>query len=211
MKNRKYNELAEKLEGVYTVETLCERLKIKRRRAIYIVHKLRKIGYVRTTYGAGRDRIYYISRRNKQKGISYTEIINEVSPIQLASSNPYYIHGRIPSYEEALIYALKQKDIRYTIASLILFRKIKDWNLLYRTAKKEGLVRKIAALYYVARKVVRKVRRIPKRFLHLAQKEKKGAFEYIVEPYTSNDYKTIERKWRVHIPINLSDLEDYSQ
>lgn len=206
----RYGLLIESMEGVYTIETLCNKLNVNRKKAIYIIHRLRKLGLVRTSYGEGKRRIYFISRQNKQNRESYTEKINEVSPIQIASSNPYYIHGRKPTFEEALIYALKQKDIRYTLASLALFRKIKDWSLLYRIAKKERLLRKTVALYEVARKYISKVRKMPKRFLNLAKKEKKYT-NYIVKPYSSKDFNQIERKWKVYLPFNNIDLEDYSK
>ena len=148
---------------------------------------------------------------NKQKRISYTDRINEVSPIQLASSNPYYIHGKIPSYEEALIYAIKQKDVRYLIASLSLFRKISNWSLLYNIAKKENLIAQIIALYEVSRKVVKKVRKMPKRFINLAKKRKSKHYSYIIKNISSDDFKDIEKKWRVYIPLNLADFEEYKR
>jgi hypothetical protein len=173
---------------------------------------MRKLGFVKTSYGAGKKRIYRISMDNKQRGISYTDKINETSPsasYALVSSNPYYVHGRVPTYEESLIYAIKQKDVRYTIASLILFRKISDWSSLYKMAKKEKLLPQVVALYEIARKNVRKVRRMPKRFLTLAQKMKTNKFQYIVTHISSDDFKDVEKKWKVYIPLNRSDLEEY--
>jgi DNA-binding MarR family transcriptional regulator len=212
--SNKYEEIAESLQGIYTLDTLADRLKIEKSKAIYVIYRLRKLGFVKTSYGAGKKRLYNISLRNKQKGISYAEKINKASSsygLKVASSDPYYIHGRVPSYEEALIYAIKQKDVRYLIASLSLFRKISDWSLLYRLAKKEGLIRKVVALYEIARKVVKKVRRIPKRFLHLAQKEKPSQFSYIIYHLSSDDFKDIEKRWKVYIPLNHADLEEYTK
>lgn len=210
--SNKYEKLVEAIQGIYTLETLANRLKISKSKAVYVIYRLRKLDLVKTSYGAGKRRIYHISLRNKQNGISYTDVINEASPnsaIQLSSSDQYYLHGRTPSYEEALIYAIKQKDVRYTIASLALFRKISDWSLLYRLAKKENLIRETIALYEISRKVVRKVRRMPKRFLHLAQKINAQKFSYIVDHISSDDFKDIENKWKVYIPLNHSDLEEY--
>ncbi len=209
--SNKYEQLAESLQGIWTVETLAERLKIERAKAIYVVHRLRKLGFVKTNYGAGKRRVYYISLLNKQKGVSYTEKINEAARnpgIMLADYNPHYLHGREPSYEEALIYALKQEKIRYVIASLALFRKITDWSLLYKLAKKENLVREITALYEIARKVVGRVRKMPKRFLHLAERRRKQ-FAYIVQGFSSDDFTDTEKKWKVYIPLNRADLEEY--
>lgn len=205
----KYEKLGELLEGYETIETLSERLKIDKAKAIYVIYRLRKLGFVKTSYGAGKRRVYSISLRNKQKGISYTDRINELAPIGLTSSNPYYIHGRIPSYEETLIYAIKKKDIRHLIASLALFRKITNWSFLYNLAKKEGLIIDIASLYEVARRVVRKVRRMPERFINQAKKRKTKHFRYIIEHFSSDDFKDIEQKWKIYIPLNRADLEDY--
>ena len=210
--SNKYEKLAESLQGTYTLETFAERFKIDLARAVYVIYRLRKIGYVKTNYGAGKKRVYNISIRNKQRGTSLTEKINEVSKnpaIKVYSTSHYYVHGRIPTYEEALIYAIKQKDVRYLIASLALFRKITDWSLLYKLAKKENLLREIVALYEVARRTVKKIKRMPKRFLHLAQKNRSDSFEYIIKGFSSDNFKDIEKKWKVYIPLNISDLEEY--
>ena len=211
----KYEKLAEPLRGIYTLETFAEKLRIDKTRAIYILHRLRKLGFVKTTYGAGKKRIYTISLKNKSKAKTPVQKINEsVKKISFSyalaePSNPNYIHGREPTYEESLIYAIKQKDTRYLIAALPLFRKITDWNLLYRMAKKENLLQEVAALYEVAKKTVRKIRRMPKSFINRTIK-KTAKFKYIIEPLSSDDFKDIEKKWKVFIPLNLSDLEEYS-
>lgn len=208
----KYEKLGRELEGFYTLESFAERLKIDKIRAIYVLYKLRKLGFVKTSYGEGKRRVYYISLRNKQRGVSYTEKINEAlknPALRVTTFDPYYVYGRNPRYEEVLIYAIKQRDVRYLIASLVLFRKISDWSYLYKLAKKEDLVREVAALYEIARKVIRKVRRMPRRFIGLARKKKRGKFYYIVEGVSSENFKDIEKKWRVYLPLNFSDLEEY--
>ena len=206
--SNKYIAMAKLIEGVYTIETLCERLNINRKKAIYVIHRLRKLGLVETIYGAGKRRTYFISPVS-QTGVSYTQIINKVSPIKLASSNPYYTHGRTPSYEETLIYALKQNDIRYLIASLSLFKKITKWSYLYNLAKKENLVVEIAALYDIAKKNVKKIRKMPIKFINQANKKKSKKFKYIIKSLSSRDFKDIEKKWKIYIPLNYIDLEDY--
>jgi hypothetical protein len=212
--SNKYEKLAESLQGIYTLETFANRLKIDESKAIYVIHRLRKLGFVKTSYGTGKKRVYNISLRNKQRGISYTEKINEASPsasYSIISSEPYYVHGREPSYEEALIYAIKQRDARHIIASLALFRKITDWNLLYKLAKKENLVREVAALYEIARKTVRKVRKMPRRFRNLAISKKKDKYKYIIDGFASRDFKDTEKKWKIYIPLNRADLEEYAR
>lgn len=208
----KYERIAESLQGFYTLETLADRLNITPTKAVYVVHRLRKLGFVKTSYGAGKKRVYQISLKNKQKGISYAEKINEAlsnPAIQVMESNSYYVYGRTPSYEEALIYAIKQKDVRYLIASLALFKKISNWSYLYKLAKKEGLLPQIVALYEIARKNVRKIRKMPRRFLNQTRKIKTRKIEYIIKPISSDDFKSVEKKWRVYIPLNQSDLEEY--
>ena len=76
-------------------------------------------------------------------------------------------------------------------------------------ARKENLVRQIAALYDVSRLFVKKVRKMPKRFGTLAKPKQKDAFVHIIRPFSSNDFKTIERRWKVYIPLNRADLEEY--
>ena len=212
--SNKYEKIAESLQGFYNLEDFADRLKVDKPKAIYVIHRLRKLGFVKTIYGSKNKRLYNISLRNKQKGVSYTDKINEATSnpgIQIMSSNPYYVYGRVISYEEALIYAIKQKDIRYIIASLALFRKIKDWSLLYKLAKKENLTKEVVALYEISRKVIKKVRRMPKRFLNLTKKKKLNNFNYIVKGISSDDFKETERKWKIYIPLNYSDLEEYKR
>ena len=151
-------DLANQLGGLVTVKSIQNRLNINRVRAIYLIYRLRKEGFVRTNYQSNKVRTYYISPRNVVGGTSYLDIINKYAPIgsRLLSREVYKIHGREPSVEEALIYAIKSKDIRHIIASLALFRSIKDWSALYRLAKRDNVVRAVGALYDVARTVLRK-------------------------------------------------------
>jgi len=208
----KYEKLAESLAGYYTIATLAERLNIDRLKAIYVIHRLRKLGFVNTKFVAGKMRMYLIHLGNKQRGISYTEKMNEAvsnPAIGVMPFNSYYVHGRVPSYEEVLIYAIKRREVRYIIASLALFKKISDWSLLYKLAKQENLVREVVALYEIARMVVKKVRRMPRRFLNQAQKIKPNHFNYIIQGFSSDDFKEIEKKWKVYIPLNTSDLAEF--
>lgn len=197
------------MQGFYTVETLCTQLNISRTRAVYLIHKLRELGLVKTSYVANRKRLYYISINNRQTSLSYTDLLNRNSPIKLASFEPYFVHGRTPSYEEVLIYALKQRNIRYIIASLSLFRKISNWSKLYHLAKKENLLLEVVVLYELSRRIVKKVKRMPLRFLNLVKKNIPKKPIFIVDKFSSNDYQDIERKWNVYIPLNASDLESY--
>jgi len=212
--SNKYLKMAEALQGVWTLDTLADRLKITKAKAVYVAHRLRKLGFVKTWYGAGKKRVYNVSIRNKAKGKSYTDKVNEASDnpgIQVMESSPHYVYNREISYEEALVYAVKQRSIRYLIASLALFRKIENWGLLYRLSKEEKIIPQIVALYEIARRVIPKVRRMPKRFLHLAESKKGKRFSYIVQGISSENFSDIEKKWKVYLPLNMSDLEEYSR
>ncbi len=204
-------ELARKLSGIGTVKIVQNRLNVNRARAIYLLHRLRKEGFVKTDYQSNKTRVYYISPSNAVGGTSYLELLNEDVPpsIGLLETEVYQIHGRTPSYEEVLIYTLGQESVRHIIASLALFRKVKNWSELYKRAKEKDLVRAIGALYEVARLYIPKLRRMPKRFRNLAMPKGNEKYKYIIPSFDSMDFKEIEKKWRVYIPLNRADLFEY--
>ncbi len=206
-------EFVKKLEGNHTLESIIEILnengiKSSKEKVIYLIHNLRKKGFVKTKRLSNNKRVYNISFENMLGGFNYYEIINENSPIKLAIPENYKIHGKKKILEEALVYALKKNEIRLILASLALFKKINNWPLLYALAKKENLQRQIGALYDVARTII-KTRKMTKRFRNLSIPKKDNKFQYIVPNLRSNDFQKIERKWKVYIPLNKIDLEDY--
>lgn len=205
----KIDDVAKKLRGFQTILSVKKILSVDTQRAIYYIYKLRKSGYVKTDYGSDKKRVYHISLQNVFGGTNYIEILNKYSPIKLTSSQVYQIYGKIPSIEETFIYAIKKQEVRYIIASLALFKKVKDWSLLYQLAKKEGIVREIGALYDISKLSVKKVKRMPKRFVNLAMPKKYDNYLYIIEGFESSDFKEIQKKWKVYIPLNYADLEDY--
>lgn len=190
-----------------TIESIKSALKVNRIRAIYIVHKLRKKGYVITRQDSNNVRIYYISRENALGGVSYIDILNKYSPIKLSSSEVYKIYGRKVSIEETIVYAVKTRKLRYILASLALFKKITDWTELSRLAKKNNLTREIGALYDLARTTLR-MKKMPKFYLKRLPKET-DKFNYIIPSFKSEDYNSIEKKWKVYIPFNKRDLIEY--
>ena len=208
----KYEVIVKVIEGIKTIDDVQEKLKIDRAKAIYLLHKLRKLGYIKTKYLPNKKRVYSISPLNKQKGISYLESFNENMPnvsLKINDQENYFVHGRKIKAEEQLIYALKKGTVRYVLSSLILFRKIKDWSNLYRLAKKENLTRQISALYEIARIFIRKVRRMPKRFRRLTTPKKEDKYLFVIKGFRSDEFKNIEKKWKVYIPLNRADLEEY--
>ena len=210
MKRIEIGELSEKLEGIQTIKSIEKILDVKEKRAIYLVSRLRKKGYVKTTQNKDNIRIYKISKKNLISGKSYIEVINENAPLGVFVSKDYRIHGKKPSLEETLIYAIKTKDIRTMIASLSLFKKINDWSSLYKLARKENLMRQVGALYDVSRKII-KTRKMTKRFRSLSLPKKTDKFQYIIDKFKSDNFQDIEKKWKVFIPLNETDLEEYKR
>ena len=201
--------IARELEGIGTVKSVQNRLNVNRIRAIYLLHRLRKKGYVRTFYQSNKVRVYRISPEYALGGTNYIEIINKYSPIKLAMFEIHQIYGRKPSIEETLVYALCKNSVRYVIASLSLFRKVRDWNLLYRLAKEKDIVREIAALYDIARLYLPKLRKMPLRFNNSAIPKKSDRYKYIIDGLRSDNFQSVENKWKVYIPLNAADLREY--
>ncbi len=206
-------ELLRMLKGTHTLESIKDileenRIKPTNRKAIYLIYRLRKKGYVKTQKLSNNKRLYNISLDNKLGGTSYTEIINKLSPLKIWGVEDLGIYGRKPSLEETLIYAIKTKDIRTITAAISLFKKINNWPLLYKLARKEGLQRQVGALYDIARKII-KTRKMTKRLRNLSLPKKNDKFQYIKEKFKSSHFQDIENKWKVYIPLNWGDLEEY--
>lgn len=201
-------ELLQKLAGIQTIESVMDLLKINKRMAIYYLHRLRKEGYVKTRRQSNNRRVYYISLDNKLGGKSYYEIINSYSPIKISTPVIYKIYGKEPSLEETLIYAIKTKSLRTVLASLALFKKINNWAELYHLAKENHIERQVGALYNLARQIM-KVRRMTRKFRSSALPKEAYKFEYVVPGLKSRDFTKIEKVWRIYLPFNKRDLEEY--
>jgi hypothetical protein len=204
----KTKELLKKLEGIQTIESIKDILQVDKKTAIYYIYRLRKEGYVKTKKQSNNLRVYDVSFENRLGGKSYYEIINQYSPIKIVTPVIYKIYGKEPSLEETLIYAIKTKSLRTILAALSLFRKIKNWTELYALAKENHIERQVGALYDLARKII-KVRKMSKRFVTNSLPKKEYKFEYVVPQLKSADFKEIENKWKIYIPFNKKDLEEY--
>lgn len=202
------NELLPKLAGIQTIESIMDILKINRRMAIYYIHSLRKKGYVKTKRLSSNKRVYHVSIENKLGGKSYYDFINQYSPIKISTPVIHKIYGKEPSMEETLIYAIKTKSLRTILASLALFKKISNWGELYHLAKENHLERQVGALYDLARQIIR-VRKMTRRFRNNSLPKKKYKFDYIIQGLNSNDFKNIEKVWKIYLPFNKKDLEEY--
>jgi hypothetical protein len=204
----KTRELLKKLEGIQTIESIMDTLQVDKKIAVYYAYRLRKEGYVKTKKQSNNRRVYNISFENKLGGKSYYEIINQYSPIKIATPITYKIYGKEPTLEETLIYAIKTKSLRTILAALSLFKKIQNWVELYALAKENHIERQVGALYDVARKIM-KVRKMSKKFINYSLPKEEYKFEYVIPQLKSTDFKEIENKWKIHIPFNIKDLEEY--
>lgn len=203
-------ELLKKLEGVHTIESVMSVLNVDKQKAIYYIYRLRKNGYVKTKRTSENKRIYHVSFENKLGGCSYIDIINKYSPLKVASSENYRIYGKSPTLEETLVYAIKSKDFRVLLASLSLFRRIKNWPELYNMAKASNIKRQIGVLYDIAKGITR-VRKMARGFRNNILPKGNEKYEFIIEGLKSEDFKDIEKLWRIYIPFNKKDLEDYKK
>ena len=194
-----------KLKGTQTINSIMDILNINRNQAIKYIHKLRKQGYVKTKR-VNNIRVYNISENNKLNGIRYEEIINKNSPIKLKLKD-YFIYRKKITLEETLIYAIKTKDIRTILASLSLFKKIKDWKLLYNLSKENKIERQVGILYDLSRTIIR-TRKISKVFLKNSL-PKNNNYNYLIKNLKSKDFKDLEKRWKIYLPFNKIDLEDY--
>ncbi len=204
----KTREELRKLEGVQTVESIMSILGANKTRAIYVVHKLRDEGFVKTLMAPDRRRVYYISYENRMGGTSYYEIINMYSPVKLTEPETYKIYGRDVSLEETLVFAIKSRKIRVILAALALFKSIHDWSLLYKLARENRAERKVGALYDLSRKIMR-VRRMNRRIRGLMLPKKNSPWIDVIEGFGSRDFIGVEKIWKVRIPFNKADLEGY--
>jgi len=208
-----YLKLAKKLEGLQTASSVSKKLGISKRTAINYVSKLRKVGFLKN-YMGGRKTRFYVIDPLKRKDIGYPgiyEIINKNSRIGLVTNIKYRVHGKPLSIEEVIIEAINSGDYRTILASLELFRKVKNWGKLKDLAIKNKMGRKVGALYDVTRKFIR-VRRMDLR-TRKALLNSKTDNRYIVQNLRGElgHFEDIEVTWRVYIPFNKSDLMRYKE
>lgn len=201
-------ELLQKLAGIQTLESVMDILNVDKRKAIYCLYRLRQEGYVKTKRLSNNKRVYSISLENKLGGKSYYDVINQYSPIKISTPVIHKIYGKEPGLEKTLIYAIKTKSLRTILASLALFKKISNWVELYQLAKENHIERQVGALYDLARKIM-KVRKMTIRFKNSSLPKEGDKFEYIVPELKSRDFTDIERTWKIYLPFNKKDLEEY--
>jgi len=201
------SDFLKRLEGTQTISSVMALISVDKDKAAYLIYRLRKEGYVKTRKRGDQTRVYDISFKNKLNGVSYYDIINQGSPTKVSAPSNNILFGKKPTAEEALVFAVNTKSLRTIIAALSLFHRINDWSMLYRLSKKDNIQREIAALYDLARTIVKKIKRMPKRFQTFAKPKKGSDYEFIIQGLRSKDFQNIEKRWKVYLPFNQKDLE----
>lgn len=204
-------ELAKRLEGLQTANSIASNLNINRRTAINYAWMLRKQGFAQTTYGKRKIRMYKISPLKAIK-LGYPglyEYLNQNSKIKVYPPYIERIYDHKPTAEEFIVKAVKTGDLRTILSSLALFNKIKDWAKLSQIARNEHIGRKIGALYDAARTIIR-VRKMDKK-TRKALLRSKIEDKFIVKYAKTKDLNQIEEEWKVYLPFNKADLEAYKE
>ena len=204
-------EIAKRLEGLQTVDSIAINLNIDRRTAINYVWQLRKNGYIETMYGKRKIRMYRISpiRSIKTGYPGLYEFLNQNSKIKIYAPYKNRIYDHKPIVEEMIIKAVQTGDFRTIFSALNLFNKITNWALLSQIARKENVGRKIGALYDAARTIIR-VRKMDERTRKSLLKSKIDN-KFVVKNARTRDLKDIEKIWNVYLPFNKADLEAYKE
>ena len=198
---RNKEEILQKIEGLQTIETIAETLKIKRQSAINLVSKLKKMGNTTLYMGGSKKRIYRITiRKQRKREVGVFDIINKYSPMKIQPWFDHQVHGKYGA-EDALIDAIETKSFRMILASLRLFNHITDWPKLYKLAKEKNCWNKVGALYDTARLFFR-VRKMPKKYSSIKQKR----WQTLTQLKKIN-FPDIADKWQVYIPFNKKDVE----
>src|SRR3989338_354947 len=204
-------ELAKKLEGLQTVESIAKNLNIGRKTAINYACLLRKNGLAETIYGKRKIRMYRISpiKPVKKGHPGLYEFLNQNSKIKIYAPYVNRIYDHKPTAEEMIAKAVQTGDFRTVLSALSLFNKSTDWALLSEIAKKANIGRKIGALYDTARTIIR-ARKMDERIKKSLLKSKITG-KFIVKNARTKDLKNIEKKWNVYLPFNKADLEAYKE
>lgn len=203
-----YHGMAKSLRGLQTVASAAKALDVDRRTAINYIAALRKLGYVKTSRGKRKIRMYEISgiKAVRKSGTDLYDFINERSPIKVRKPYEYVVHEEL-TIESVIPRAIETKDFRTLLAAMRLFRLVKDWSELNRQAKMRNVQRAAGALYDLARKYTR-VRRMDRRTRNALMNAKAGG-KFMVPRMKSRDFQDIEKTWKIRLPFNKGDMERY--
>ncbi|HLC72947.1 MAG TPA: hypothetical protein VJH37_05185, partial [Candidatus Nanoarchaeia archaeon] len=79
---------------------------------------------------------------------------------------------------------------------------------LHHLAKENHIERQVGALYDLARQII-KVRKMSLKFRSSALPKEGHKFEYVIPGLKSKDFMEIEEMWKMYLPFNKKDLEEY--
>src|SRR3989338_5712428 len=195
-------DLLQLLEGLHTVETVADALKIKKQSALNLLVKLKKQQYLTVSGGGRQKRLYKITQTKQRPRVpGMFDIINKCSPMKL---NPWYDHQVHGNYgpEEALVDAIQTKSFRVILTSMHLFRHIKDWKKVYNLSRKYNSWQKICAVYDVSMLFI-KVGRMPEKYIHF----KPQKWQQLTQLKKKN-FPEIANKWKIYIPFNQNDMRE---
>lgn len=204
-------EVAKKLEGLNTLDMVRKILNVRKSTAIKTLSILRKEGFVETSGGGKKPRLYKISpiRIAGKEHLGLYDIINKYSKVKLFEPYKHKVMDRKLSIEEAIPMAIKEGNFRLTLASLGLFNFVRDWSKLHYFAKKYGVTKEVGALYDVARSYM-KTRKMDERTRKSLLKIKTKK-QFIIKYVKSKDFIDIGKRWNVYVPFNKADLERYKE
>ena len=204
-------EIAKKLEGLNTLKMVKDRLKVKKSTAVKMLSLLRKEGFVETSGGGKKPRLYKINplRVAGKEHLGLYDIINKYSKVKLWEPYKHKVMDRVFSVEEAIPMAIKEGNFRLTLATLGLFNFVKDWAKLNYFAKKYNARKEVGLLYDVARSYMktRKMDERTRKSLLIGKIRRR----FIIKHAKSKDFKDIEKVWNVYVPFNKADLTRYKE
>src|SRR3989344_6985600 len=111
-------EIAKKLEGVHTLEPAAKALNVKKSTAVKVLSILRKEGFVETSGGGKKPRLYKISpiRIAGKEHLGIYDLINKYSKVKLWEPYKHKVIYRNLSVEEAIPMAvdtaIKERNFR---------------------------------------------------------------------------------------------------
>ena len=204
-------EIAKRLEGLHTLKTAGEKLKVKKSTAVKMLSLLRKGGFVETSGGGKKPRLYKISplRVAGKEHLGLYDIINKYSKVKLWEPYKHKVMDRVFSVEEAIPMAIKEGNFRLTLATLGLFNFVRDWKKLNYFAKKYNARKEVGLLYDVARSYMktRKMDERTRKSLLIGKIRRR----FIIKHAKSKDFNDIEKLWNVYVPFNKADLTRYKE
>lgn len=197
-------EIAQRLEGLHTLDTASAQLGMTRGSTLNVLSKLKKEGYVTVQGGRQQVRFYKVTTRKQLPRVpGMFDLLNKYNPnFKLNEWYDHQVHGTY-TVEDAIVDAVTTKSFRALLATLRLFNHVTEWSRLYRLAKEKGVWQQVGALYDVARQTFR-VRRMPRTY----GPPKDAQVIPLGRLKDRNNYPAIQEKWNVLIPFNKHDVRE---